>query len=238
MSVKSNIQELVRLDVSLLDPFKHGNPRTMPESMKLALSKSMEEFGVIEPVVVRAVTKGKKKGRYEVLGGHHRLEELRSRGEAQVDALVVSVPDDSKARALVLALNNISADWNLESLKQYVADFDKEWLSGVTGFSMEDFEELARVGEQAFAGAQVEEVVPVSDTRELVRNDPQQALARERCRFVLRLLPEQFRLYRAAQKKGRKMWGGCSRSSILGRIAESFLGRVPTVLDPRDEALS
>jgi len=150
VAVSSKVLAHKRVSLASLDPFAFGNPRRMTEGMKGTLQASLTEFGIVEPIVVR-VKPGVKPLRYEILNGHHRFDALTTMGEVQADIVVVDLPDDKQARALVLALNRISADWDQEQLQTYVdallADGGSaEWVSGVTGFTGAELDSLTSAG--------------------------------------------------------------------------------------------
>ena len=99
------------------------------------LRKSIEEFGYVEPIIVniRNMT---------VVGGHQRLGVMKHLGITEVDCVVVDI-DDNKEKALNVALNKISGEWDDEKL----ADLLKELqLSGydtsLTGFEIREIDEL------------------------------------------------------------------------------------------------
>ena len=72
------------------------------------LKRSIEEFGYVEPVIWN-----KKTGR--VVGGHQRLKVLIDLGITEVDCVVVEM-DEAKEKALNIALNKISGDWDKDKL--------------------------------------------------------------------------------------------------------------------------
>lgn len=104
-----------------------------PEYEKL--KKSITEFDLVEPLVWN-----KRTG--NLVGGHQRLKILIERGDTEVEVSVVDLPEN-KEKALNLALNKISGEWDLPILKDLlqeldVGDFDIE----ITGFDSKEIEEL------------------------------------------------------------------------------------------------
>jgi ParB family chromosome partitioning protein len=61
---------------------------------------TVQQFGVIQPIVVRPLPDG----RYELIAGKHRLEELKNLGNKEVDAVVIPA-DDKQAIMMHLAEN-------------------------------------------------------------------------------------------------------------------------------------
>jgi 3'-phosphoadenosine 5'-phosphosulfate sulfotransferase (PAPS reductase)/FAD synthetase len=104
--------------------FYPGNPRTMPKSVLEKLKKSILEFGIVEPLVINP--------KNEVIGGNQRLKALQELGIEEVDCVVVDLPKQ-KEKALNLALNKISGQWDLDLLKSFVLDFDLKDLD-LAGF--------------------------------------------------------------------------------------------------------
>ena len=129
--------EIKKILISKINPAKY-NPRLDlqpgdPDYKKL--KKSIQEFGLVEPLIWN-----KKTG--NLVGGHQRLKILIAEGKTEVDVSVVDL-EDSKEKALNLALNKISGDWDLPKLKDLLqeldtGDFDME----VTGFDDNELEEL------------------------------------------------------------------------------------------------
>jgi len=158
--IQSRLKALKTVPVSSLDPFKFGNPRVMGDAMRAHLRTSMEELGVVQPIIVRESPGAPD--RYEIINGHHRYDVMKEAGLPKAEVVVVDLPDDQKARALVLALNQISADWDQQALSSYVSSWlaengdDGKWFQGVTGFSADEIEvlktSLGRVEEAVGAG--------------------------------------------------------------------------------------
>lgn len=148
--VQSKIVGTRRVKIADVDPLRFGNPRAMTDRMRATLTRSIDDIGYVQPVLVREV-KLDGKTRYETLDGHHRFDDIKARGESEIDVLVVDVPDDKKARKLALALNKISSDWTPDKLDTYVeemlsAGIDAADILATTGFTGEDLEQLARAG--------------------------------------------------------------------------------------------
>lgn len=91
------------------------------------LKRSVEQFGYVEPVIWNKTT-----GR--VVGGHQRLKVLIDMGYTEVDCVVVEL-NEEKEKALNIALNKISGEWDKDKLALLItdlqgADFDVSF----TGF--------------------------------------------------------------------------------------------------------
>lgn len=94
------------------------------------LVRSIETFGLVEPLVVR-------RSDHLMIGGHQRLEAAKALGMAKVPVVFVEVSDE-QAKALNLALNRIQGEWDLPKLGELLdelrelPDFDVS-LSGFDG---------------------------------------------------------------------------------------------------------
>jgi len=95
------------------------NPRQITERQIEGLAASIEEFGLVEPLVWN-----KRTG--NLVGGHQRLRILRAKGIPEAHVVVVDL-DDERERALNLALNNphIAGDWTPDKLADLLDGFDE-----------------------------------------------------------------------------------------------------------------
>ena len=109
------------------------NPRIMPEEMLKKLKKSIEKFGYVEPLVVN------KKNNH-VIGGNQRLKVLRELGVDEVEVVLVDL-DDRNEKALNLALNRITGDWDYGILSELLKDLEPVQLE-LTGFDEREIEAI------------------------------------------------------------------------------------------------
>jgi len=110
------------------------------------LMRSIEEFGVVEPVVLRKQDRS-------IIGGHRRLEAARALGHRTVPVVYVDVTE-AKAKALNLALNRIQGEWDLPKLGELLEELRDlpeldETLSGFDEMEIEDL--LADLERQSLA---------------------------------------------------------------------------------------
>ena len=99
------------------------------------LKRSIEQFGYVEPVIWNKAT-----GR--VVGGHQRLKVLMDLGHSQVDCVVVDLPEE-KEKALNVALNKISGDWDKDKLSLLIADLQgADFDVSLTGFDPAEIDDL------------------------------------------------------------------------------------------------
>ena len=99
------------------------------------LKRSIEQFGYVEPVIWNKTT-----GR--VVGGHQRLKVLMDMGLTEVDCVVVEM-DEAKEKALNIALNKISGDWDKDKLALLIADLQgADFDVSLTGFEPAEIDDL------------------------------------------------------------------------------------------------
>lgn len=126
------------VDISQLNPAKY-NPRkdlqpSDPEYVKL--KNSIEHFGYVDPIIVN-------KRNNIVVGGHQRLKVLIDLGYKDVDVVYVDL-NETDEKALNVALNKVSGDWDADKLEDLLRelsleeDFDVE----LTGFTEKEIDEL------------------------------------------------------------------------------------------------
>ena len=128
---KKNVKDLLPADYNPRKDLKPGDPEY--EKLK----RSIEQFGYVEPVIWN-----KQTGR--VVGGHQRLKVLTDMGITEVDVVVVDM-DTEKEKALNIALNKISGEWDTEKLALVIADLQgTDFDVSLTGFDPEELEDLFR----------------------------------------------------------------------------------------------
>jgi len=124
--------EINEINPAVYNPRKDLKPGD-PDYEKL--KKSITEFDMVEPLVWN-----KRTG--NLVGGHQRLKILKAMDIKAVEVSVVDL-DDANEKALNLALNKISGEWDLPRLKDLLqeldtGDFDME----ITGFDLKEIEDL------------------------------------------------------------------------------------------------
>lgn len=99
------------------------------------LKRSIEQFGYVEPVIWNRTT-----GR--VVGGHQRLKVLIDMGINEADCVVVEM-DENKEKALNVALNKISGEWDKDKLAVLISDLQAEDFDvSLTGFDAAEIDDL------------------------------------------------------------------------------------------------
>lgn len=99
------------------------------------LKRSLEQFGYVEPVIWNKTT-----GR--VVGGHQRLRVMKDMGLTEVECVVVELPED-KEKALNIALNKISGEWDKDKLALLISDLQgTDFDVSLTGFEPAEIDDL------------------------------------------------------------------------------------------------
>ena len=99
------------------------------------LKRSITEFGYVEPVIWNKTT-----GR--VVGGHQRLKVLMDMGITEVECVVVELSEE-KEKALNIALNKISGEWDKDKLALLITDLQgTDFDVSLTGFEPAEIDDL------------------------------------------------------------------------------------------------
>ena len=126
---KKNTADLLPADYNPRKDLKPGDAEY--EKLK----RSIEQFGYVEPVIWNQTTG-------HVVGGHQRLKVLMDMGMTEVDCVVVAM-DEEKEKALNIALNKISGDWDKDKLALLIADLQgADFDVSLTGFEPAEIDDL------------------------------------------------------------------------------------------------
>lgn len=129
-----NIQ---KIPIDRLNPAKY-NPRKDlkpgdPEYEKLL--RSVEEFGYVEPIIWNERTGN-------IVGGHQRFKVLLQLGYAEIDCVVVNL-DEQREKALNIALNKISGEFDFPKLSELLQELEKSGFPvDLTGFEVPELDKL------------------------------------------------------------------------------------------------
>ena len=98
------------------------------------IKRSIQEFGYCEPIIVNSDM--------TIIGGHQRVTVLKDLGYSEIDCIVIDI-DKTKERALNIALNKITGEWNKELLADLIAELqDSDFDVTFTGFDPPEIEQL------------------------------------------------------------------------------------------------
>ena len=123
-------------------PIKDLNPAEYNPRKKLKpgdkeyekIKSSIVEFGFADPVVVNSDM--------TIIGGHQRVTVAASLGYTEVPCAIVDV-DKTQEKALNIALNKITGEWNQELLADLIEDLQNSNFDvGTTGFEPPEIEQL------------------------------------------------------------------------------------------------
>ena len=124
-------RKLVDLKHALYNPrrkLKEGDPEF--EKIK----NSIEAFGYVDPIIVNHDN--------TIIGGHQRATVLQTLGYTEVEVVVTEL-DKASEKALNIALNKITGQWDMPALKDLLLELEHDnFAMELTGFDMEEIEDL------------------------------------------------------------------------------------------------
>lgn len=98
------------------------------------IKNSITEFGYVDPVIVNQDL--------TVIGGHQRISVLKTLGYTEIDCVVIDI-NKTKEKALNVALNKISGEWNKELLAELIQELQSlDYDVSFTGFEPPELEQL------------------------------------------------------------------------------------------------
>jgi len=124
--------EIKVVPVNKLRPAPY-NPRRWTDEATNQLKRSIERFGVVDPIICNSAP-GRKN---IIIGGHFRLKVVKKLGHKKIPVIYVNIPDIEKEKELNLRLNRNLGDWDFDLL----ANYDEFFLSEV-GFTSEELDEI------------------------------------------------------------------------------------------------
>ena len=119
-----------------------ANPRRISDAEMESLTRSIQRFGMVDPVIAREED-------LTVIGGHQRLLAARRLGMEKVPVIFLDVSKE-EARLLNLALNRISGTWDEELLARLLSDLDQSPGVDISlaGFDDDEIKKLFKMLEQ------------------------------------------------------------------------------------------
>ena len=138
MTKKNDIKiEYVSIEII---KFNEYNPKAMSKKEEKELRESIEEFGVVDPLIVNSA-----KGRENILvGGHQRLKIYQKLRYKKVPVIFIDEPDLKREQKLCLRLSKNVGSWDMDLL----SCLDESLLLGV-GFdpSFFDIDKILVIGD-------------------------------------------------------------------------------------------
>ena len=128
--------EFKKLKIDALIPASY-NPRKKLKPGDAEYEKiknSITEFGYVDPIIVNSDM--------TIIGGHQRWSVLKTLGYDEVDCVVIEI-DKTKEKALNIALNKVTGEWNKELLADLIKDLQSlDYDVSMTGFEPPEIDEL------------------------------------------------------------------------------------------------
>lgn len=123
----------VKLNDLIYASYNPRKPLTPQDPEYQKIKRSIIEFGYVDPVIINSDS--------TIIGGHQRATVLKDLGYEEIEAVIVDL-DKSKEKALNIALNKISGEWDLDKLAEVMAELEKELDATITGFDEDQIQEL------------------------------------------------------------------------------------------------
>jgi DNA modification methylase len=122
------------------------NPRKISDKDLANLKKSLKRFGFVQAVVVNKDN--------TVIGGHQRIRAWKEMGNDSVPVVQINITKKEE-KALNLALNRISGEWDTEKLFEVINDLRVDEILDYTGF---DEKEVSKILDQFLEEDEEEEL--------------------------------------------------------------------------------
>src|SRR5665647_3490748 len=98
------------------------------------IKNSINEFGYCDPIILNSDM--------TIVGGHQRAKVLKELGYTEIDCVIIDI-DKTKEKALNIALNKISGEWDFEALAHLLNELkDEDYNVELTGFDWSEAEKL------------------------------------------------------------------------------------------------
>jgi hypothetical protein len=109
------------VDINELKPAEY-NPRKANKKQIEDIKKSIERFGLVDPLIVNNAENRKN----IVIGGHLRLKVAKEMGYKEVPVVYVNIPDIEKEKELNIRLNKNTGEFDYDLLANFDEDFLKD----------------------------------------------------------------------------------------------------------------
>lgn len=134
--------KLQQMAVKDLKPSTY-NPRKIHPNKFKALKKSIEKYGILDPLVVN------KRTGNTIVGGHQRYRAANELGIETVPVNLIDV-DEAQEKLLNLGLNNIKGENDKPKLETLIRDLLSLKIDDIelSGFDMQEINALAGLGDE------------------------------------------------------------------------------------------
>lgn len=119
------------IPVGELNPATY-NPRKISRQMLKSLKATIKEFGMVDPLIVNKDM--------TIIGGHQRFKACLELGFTEMPCVVLDLPK-SKEKALNLALNKVTGDWDRKKLEKLLTEIEAIDIE-LTGFDEQEITKL------------------------------------------------------------------------------------------------
>lgn len=129
--------EIQKISVEQINPATYNPRKNLKpgDSEYEKLRRSIEEFGYVEPIIWNQQTGN-------IVGGHQRFKVLVQMGSKEVDCVVVDI-DEQREKALNVALNKVSGEWDIPLLTDLLQELDTSGFDvSLTGFELTELNAL------------------------------------------------------------------------------------------------
>jgi len=97
------------------------------------IKKSLIHFGYVDPIIIN------KDG--TIIGGHQRASVMKQLGTEEAECVVVDLSKEDE-KALNIALNKISGEWDMEKLGVLLEELNTVGVMELTGFDVEEYTKM------------------------------------------------------------------------------------------------
>jgi len=122
---------IINIPIGNLNPATY-NPRRISRQMLKALKAGIKEFSLVEPLVVNKDM--------TIIGGHQRFKACLEMGFEEIPCIVLDL-SKSKEKALNLALNKVTGEWDKKKLEKLLHDIESIDME-LTGFNDDELAKL------------------------------------------------------------------------------------------------
>jgi len=114
------------------------------------LENSIEKFGYVEPIIYN-----KRTG--HIVGGNQRYQILKDKGIKEIEVVEIDLPEKDE-KALNIALNKISGDWDFPKLNELILDLEEQdYDIELTGFDEKELDSIFTDPENVDINADLDE---------------------------------------------------------------------------------
>lgn len=137
--------EIQKVKISSLKPAEY-NPRIklkQGDAEYEKLKRSIQEFGLVRPLVVNSDM--------TIIGGHQSYLVLNDLGYIEAECCIVDL-DKNREKALNIALNKISGDWDYQLLEKLMCDLSEaDFDLSLTGFDEKEIDKMIKESEEVLS---------------------------------------------------------------------------------------